>query len=157
MSYFYVRGSSTGQAASASSSPGSANCLSLAGMAKSQQRRTPYHERTRICLDSPDDHSNRVHHHRKLMSPVNRRAPLAKEDHIMAIPAQPVPPLAEFYRLGMDASYHYADDSTSEWHLGDHCRARAMEFYHANPELQPRMREIAAQFLWSLELADRVG
>lgn len=62
--------------------------------------------------------------------------------------------LAEFKKLGMQASYHYADDSTKEWGLGRKNEAAALALFDdAEPELQTAMREISTGFLWSLNMA----
>ena len=55
-----------------------------------------------------------------------------------------------FDYLGRTASYHYADDSGSEWNLGDIAKDAAIVLFKNNPELQPEMREVAKGFLWSL-------
>lgn len=57
-----------------------------------------------------------------------------------------------FVKLGMQASYHYADDSTAEWKLGGQAKAKALELFDANPELQEEMRKEAVGFLWSISM-----
>ena len=61
----------------------------------------------------------------------------------------------QFRDLGDKASYHYADDSGSEWGLADDEKRMALALFDANPELQQEMREVARGFLWSLELERR--
>lgn len=65
--------------------------------------------------------------------------------------------LAEFDRLGKDASYHFADDSGNEWGLANKAMREALALFDANPQLQSQMRELAKGFLWSLsfELSSR--
>ena len=58
--------------------------------------------------------------------------------------------LERFKKHARDASYHYADDSTKEWGLGDREKRQALELFDANPDLQPAMRDAAARELWSL-------
>ena len=60
-------------------------------------------------------------------------------------------PVDEFDRHGMDASYHYADDSCGEWDRARVARDKALEVFDANPGHQWLMREIAASFLWADE------
>lgn len=60
--------------------------------------------------------------------------------------------LDEFQKHGMNASYHYADDSGKEWQLGsveaDKCRAMVLK----HPELADKFRNIARHFLFSMEI-----
>lgn len=58
--------------------------------------------------------------------------------------------LTEFERLGNRASVIFSKP-LDDWTMAYSCKNRAMELYHANPELQDRMREIAKGFLWSLK------
>ena len=59
--------------------------------------------------------------------------------------------LARFKTHGINASFHYADDTASgEWRLGSAEEAKALKLFDDNPPLQPQMREIAKGFLWSL-------
>jgi hypothetical protein len=60
--------------------------------------------------------------------------------------------LKEFTELGQKASYHYADDSTKEWNLGDRAKREALKLFDNNSELQAQMRVIARNFLWSITL-----
>ena len=60
--------------------------------------------------------------------------------------------LEQFKTHGINASFHYADDTASgEWRLGSAEEAKALELFDDNPSLQPQMRDIAKGFLWSLE------
>ena len=57
----------------------------------------------------------------------------------------------DFKTHGINASYHYADDTASgEWRLGSIEEAKALKIFDANPDDQEKMREIAKGFLWSL-------
>lgn len=60
-------------------------------------------------------------------------------------------PLEAFEKAGMNASYHYADDSGKEWRLGRDEQSKAEEIFAANPELQEQMKAIATKFLWSMK------
>jgi hypothetical protein len=60
--------------------------------------------------------------------------------------------LREFSSAGMQASFHYADDTGAEWSKGDECKQRALKLFDENPDLHPQMREAAASFLWSLSM-----
>lgn len=62
------------------------------------------------------------------------------------------PVVEEFRKHGSTASYHYADDSTSEWGAGKRAECKALELFDNNPELQNEMRVISSRFLWSLEM-----
>ena len=65
--------------------------------------------------------------------------------------------IEDFRKHGMDASYHYADDSGSEWHQGAAEERAALELFDANPDLQGEMREVAKGFLWSLNMVRPVN
>ena len=58
----------------------------------------------------------------------------------------------DFKTHGMNASFHYADDTASgEWRLGAAEEAKALKIFDGcPPEYQEKMREIARGFLWSL-------
>ena len=60
--------------------------------------------------------------------------------------------IEHFRKAGSTASFHYADDTTSEWGAGKRAECKALELFDNNPELQPKMREIASRFLWSLSM-----
>ena len=60
--------------------------------------------------------------------------------------------LEEFKKLGQKASFHYADDTTKEWSLGDTAKRETLKLFDSYPELQDQMRVIAKDFLWSLTL-----
>ena len=59
----------------------------------------------------------------------------------------------QFKTHGMNASFHYADDTASgEWRLGAAEEAKALKIFDGcPPEYQEKMREIAKGFLWSLK------
>ena len=57
-------------------------------------------------------------------------------------------PLTEYLRLAGKASFHYADDSGDEWHLGNTAKHKALAIFDAHPELHSKMR--ANRELWSL-------
>lgn len=59
-------------------------------------------------------------------------------------------PLADFYKAGVDASFHFADDSTKEWELAYKAERKALEIFDNYPDLQEYFRKIALDFLWSL-------
>ena len=56
----------------------------------------------------------------------------------------------EFKKLGMSASYHYADDSGIEWGHANLDKAKALKLFDDNPDLQDEMRVASRDFLWSL-------
>ena len=59
--------------------------------------------------------------------------------------------LEQFKTHGINASFHYADDTASgEWRLGSAEEAKALKLFDDNPSLQPQMRDISKGFLWSL-------
>lgn len=58
--------------------------------------------------------------------------------------------LATFKDAGVTASFHYADNTGSEWGLGDNYKRTALKLFDNNPDLQSEMRVIAKGFLWSL-------
>jgi len=62
------------------------------------------------------------------------------------------PILDLFKKYGMNASYHYADDSGKEWVLGHQEKQKCLKIYNEHIELHPEMEEIAIGFLWSLKL-----
>jgi hypothetical protein len=55
----------------------------------------------------------------------------------------------EFYKEGMQASYHYADDSGREWATAGVCQDAALRIWKAHPELEERLLEVSKQFLWN--------
>ena len=59
-------------------------------------------------------------------------------------------PLQKFSRLASKASYHYADDTGSEWLHGDNAKAAALAVFDAHPELHSQMREAMKTQLWQL-------
>ena len=54
-----------------------------------------------------------------------------------------------FRKHGMQASYHYADDTCKEWDSGDAEKRKALKLFDDNPALQGEMRETAKTFLWA--------
>ena len=60
--------------------------------------------------------------------------------------------LLRFKKEGLHASFNYADDTTSEWAIGDRHKAKALDLFDNNPDLQDKMREIAKGFLWTLTM-----
>ena len=58
--------------------------------------------------------------------------------------------LENFKTCGMDASYHYADDSGKEWHLAYPLVDKCMKLVKEHTELREEMREIAKKFIFSI-------
>jgi hypothetical protein len=56
----------------------------------------------------------------------------------------------EFKKLGLSASYHFADDSGKEWGHAYKDQKKAIKLYDDNPEQQVEMMKISKGFLWSL-------
>ena len=54
-----------------------------------------------------------------------------------------------FKRYGMNASHHYADDSTKEWRYGDMAKDKAYKIAAAYPQCEEQFKEVAQNFLWS--------
>ena len=65
--------------------------------------------------------------------------------------------LAEFERLGKEASFHFAAESSGDWRNGYPKQQQAMKIYWAWPKLQPQMDKIGVGFLWSLEMQVEKG
>ena len=63
--------------------------------------------------------------------------------------------LEEFKTYGMDASYHYADDSGKEWHLAYPLVDKCMKLVKEHPELHEEMREIAKRFIFSMTFPEK--
>ena len=57
--------------------------------------------------------------------------------------------LDDFKKHGMQASYHYADDSGKEGGSGDVEKRKALKVFDDNPKMQGEMRKIANKFLWA--------
>ena len=57
--------------------------------------------------------------------------------------------LSSFEQHGKHASYHYADDSGKEWHLGELERDKALAIWREHKYLTEEMKVIAKGFLWS--------
>lgn len=63
------------------------------------------------------------------------------------------PKLEEFERLGMKASYHFADDTCKEWDQGNAAKQAAMKLYYAGTEEEKvQMLLVSKKFLWSLKM-----
>ena len=62
---------------------------------------------------------------------------------------QQITTLVEFGRLCRKASFHYADDSCSEWGTATRAKHEALEIFDANPDLQQEKRDNFHE-LWSL-------
>lgn len=60
--------------------------------------------------------------------------------------------LEQFKKHGMDASYHFADDTCKEWAFAYIEKEKALTLFNDHPELQPEMIEIAKSFLWTLDV-----
>ena len=58
--------------------------------------------------------------------------------------------LEEFKTYGMDASYHYADDSGQEWKFAYPLVDKCMKLVKEHTELREEMREIAKKFIFSI-------
>ncbi len=59
--------------------------------------------------------------------------------------------LKSFKEAGIDASYHWADDTCKEWPQARAMQNKAMDIYWDHPRLQPEMREIAKGFIWTYD------
>lgn len=59
--------------------------------------------------------------------------------------------LETFKEHGFAASYHFADDTGKEFDHGFSELNKAMEIYQHYPELQAAMRDVAKEFLWSID------
>ena len=75
--------------------------------------------------------------------PLNPASPFRKDY------AENLAILSSFEQHGKSASYHYADDSGREWHLGALERDKALAIWRAHKHLTEEMRVIAKGFLWS--------
>ena len=58
--------------------------------------------------------------------------------------------LEEFKTCGMDASYHYADDTGQEWKFAYPLVDKCMKLVKEHTELREEMREIAKKFIFSI-------
>lgn len=56
--------------------------------------------------------------------------------------------LEEFKKAGLDASYHYADDTGKEWHFAYPLVSKCMKLAKEYPELHTEMAEIANHFIF---------
>jgi hypothetical protein len=60
-----------------------------------------------------------------------------------------MPTLDDFWKLARKASFHYADDSGKEWHLGSRAESAALRMLRENPEWIPEVRANWGE-LWRL-------
>ncbi len=58
--------------------------------------------------------------------------------------------LEEFKTYGMDASYHYADDSGQEWKFAYPLVDKCIKLVKEHPELHEEMKEISKKFIFSI-------
>ena len=58
--------------------------------------------------------------------------------------------LENFKTYGIDASYHYADDSGQEWKFAYPLVDKCVKLVKGHPELHEEMREIAKRFIFSI-------
>ena len=56
--------------------------------------------------------------------------------------------LENFKTYGMDASFHYADDTGKEWHLAYPLVEKCMKLAKEHTELHTEMAEIAKNFIF---------
>lgn len=56
--------------------------------------------------------------------------------------------LEQFKKAGLDASFHYADDTGKEWHLAYPLVEKCMKLAKEYPELHTEMAEIAKHFIF---------
>ena len=63
--------------------------------------------------------------------------------------------LENFKTCGMDASYHYADDSGKEWHLAYPLVDKCMKLVKEHPEFHEEMREISKKFIFSMTFPEK--
>ena len=54
-----------------------------------------------------------------------------------------------FKHYGMNASHHYADDSTKEWKYGDVAKDKAYKIAAAYPQCEESFVKVSQRFLWS--------
>ena len=58
--------------------------------------------------------------------------------------------LEEFKTYGMDASFHYADDTGQEWKFAYPLVDKCMKLVKEHPELHEEMKEISKKFIFSI-------
>lgn len=63
--------------------------------------------------------------------------------------------IEQFSKMASSASFHYADDSGNEWGQARQAEDAAMQIYHDNPKLQPKMDKIGATQLWAMDFKKR--
>jgi hypothetical protein len=64
--------------------------------------------------------------------------------------------LTKYRTLARKASYHYADDSTSEWGLGDRAIEEAIKLFKAMPAEDQKIVLETHNELWSRDKLERV-
>ena len=57
--------------------------------------------------------------------------------------------IEDFWRLARKASFHFADDTTKEWHLGSSAEKEACAMLRRNPEWRDEVVEKFSE-LWRL-------
>ena len=62
--------------------------------------------------------------------------------------------LEEFKKAGLDASFHYADDTGKEWHLAYPLVDKCMKLSKEHPSLHTEMKEIAKHFIFLVSFQD---
>ena len=63
--------------------------------------------------------------------------------------------LEEFKTCGMDASYHYADDTGQEWKFAYPLVHKCMKLVKEHPELHVEMKEISKRFIFSMTFPEK--
>ena len=58
--------------------------------------------------------------------------------------------LEKFKTYGMDASYHYADDTGQEWKVAYSLVNKCIKLVKEHPELHEEMKEISKKFIFSM-------
>ena len=81
--------------------------------------------------------------------PSLRACPLEPASPFLKDYAENLAILSSFEQHGKHASYHYADDSGKEWHLGALERDKALAIWRTHKYLTEEMKVIAKGFLWS--------
>ena len=62
--------------------------------------------------------------------------------------------LEELKKCGMDASYHYADDTGKEWKFAYSLVDKCIKLVKEHPELHEEMKEIAKHFIFSMNFPE---
>ena len=63
--------------------------------------------------------------------------------------------LEEFKKAGLDASFHYADDTGQEWKFAYPLVDKCMKLVKEHPELHEEMKEIAKRFIFSMTFPEK--